>query len=305
MTEAGGTVVDITSDAAVEGYEGWGGYGSSKAALEQLGNVLAAEHTDLRVYSFDPGDMRTQMHQDAFPGEDISDRPEPEAVAGPPPPRSRVAAQRPLPRCRPAITRMTAAGVDADRLVFELPPALEAGTPAEARGLTRDAVRMLVAHRATGEIEHSTFTMLPTFLDPGDVVVVNTSATIPAAVDAVAADGTSLVVHLSTQVTPDRWVIELRRPTPRHRTLAGAAAPVAVEPRRGGYRVHRGAVRDGRPPVAGPAAAPTSTGLAGLPRPAHSIRLRRAAMAAERVPERLRAGAGQRRDAERRPPVHP
>jgi S-adenosylmethionine:tRNA ribosyltransferase-isomerase len=110
---------------------------------------------------------------------------------------------------------MTAAGVDADRLVFELPPALEAGTPAEARGLTRDAVRMLVAHRATGEIEHSTFTMLPTFLDPGDVVVVNTSATIPAAVDAVAADGTRLVVHLSTQVTADRWVIELRWPTSR------------------------------------------------------------------------------------------
>jgi NAD(P)-dependent dehydrogenase (short-subunit alcohol dehydrogenase family) len=81
LTEAGGTVVDITSDAAVEGYEGWGGYGSSKAALDQLGNVLAAEHPDLRVYSFDPGDMRTQMHQDAFPGEDISDRPEPEQVA--------------------------------------------------------------------------------------------------------------------------------------------------------------------------------------------------------------------------------
>ena len=81
LTEAGGTVVDITSDAAVEGYEGWGGYGSSKAALEQLGNVLAAEHPDLRVYSFDPGDMRTQMHQDAFPGEDISDRPEPGEVA--------------------------------------------------------------------------------------------------------------------------------------------------------------------------------------------------------------------------------
>jgi NAD(P)-dependent dehydrogenase (short-subunit alcohol dehydrogenase family) len=81
LTATGGTVVDITSDAAVEGYEGWGGYGSSKAALEQLGNVLAAEHPDLRVYSFDPGDMRTQMHQDAFPGEDISDRPEPAEVA--------------------------------------------------------------------------------------------------------------------------------------------------------------------------------------------------------------------------------
>jgi len=75
-----GTIVNITSDAAVEPYAGWGGYGSSKAALEQLSNVLAAEETDRRVYWFDPGDMRTQMHQDAFPGEDISDRPEPEAI---------------------------------------------------------------------------------------------------------------------------------------------------------------------------------------------------------------------------------
>ena len=75
-----GTVVNVTSDAAVEAYETWGGYGSSKAALEQWGNVLAAEEPGVRVYTFDPGDMRTQMHQDAFPGEDISDRPEPEAV---------------------------------------------------------------------------------------------------------------------------------------------------------------------------------------------------------------------------------
>ena len=75
---AGGRIVNVTSDAAVEGYEGWGGYGSSKAALEQLSNVLGAEHPELRVYSVDPGDMRTQMQQDAFPGEDISDRPPPE-----------------------------------------------------------------------------------------------------------------------------------------------------------------------------------------------------------------------------------
>ncbi|MCU1459545.1 MAG: short-chain dehydrogenase/reductase [Actinomycetia bacterium] len=75
-----GAIVDVTSDAAVEGYEGWGGYGSSKAALDQLGNVLGAEEPDLRVYSFDPGDMRTQMHQEAFPGDDISDRPEPATV---------------------------------------------------------------------------------------------------------------------------------------------------------------------------------------------------------------------------------
>jgi NAD(P)-dependent dehydrogenase (short-subunit alcohol dehydrogenase family) len=74
----GGVVLNITSDAAVENYPGWGGYGSSKAALEQLSNVLAAEHPDLRVYWADPGDMRTRMHQEAFPGEDISDRPPPE-----------------------------------------------------------------------------------------------------------------------------------------------------------------------------------------------------------------------------------
>ncbi|CAN5850772.1 SDR family oxidoreductase [soil metagenome] len=73
-----GTVVNITSDAAVEPYEGWGGYGASKAALEQASDVLAAEEPDVMVYWFDPGDMRTRMHQKAFPGEDISDRPLPE-----------------------------------------------------------------------------------------------------------------------------------------------------------------------------------------------------------------------------------
>jgi NAD(P)-dependent dehydrogenase (short-subunit alcohol dehydrogenase family) len=74
----GACVINITSDAGVEAYEGWGGYGSSKAALEQLSNILAAENPSYRVYWVDPGDMRTQMHQEAFPGEDISDRPLPE-----------------------------------------------------------------------------------------------------------------------------------------------------------------------------------------------------------------------------------
>jgi NAD(P)-dependent dehydrogenase (short-subunit alcohol dehydrogenase family) len=71
----GGCIINVTSDAAVEPYEGWGGYGSSKAALEQLSAVLAGEQPSLRVYAVDPGDMRTQMQQEAFPGEDISDRP--------------------------------------------------------------------------------------------------------------------------------------------------------------------------------------------------------------------------------------
>jgi NAD(P)-dependent dehydrogenase (short-subunit alcohol dehydrogenase family) len=75
-----GAIVNISSDAAVEGYEGWGGYGSSKAALDQITNVLAAEEPGVTVVAFDPGDMRTQMHQEAFPGGDISDRPEPESV---------------------------------------------------------------------------------------------------------------------------------------------------------------------------------------------------------------------------------
>jgi NAD(P)-dependent dehydrogenase (short-subunit alcohol dehydrogenase family) len=76
-------VINVTSDAAVEPYEGWGGYGAGKAALEHLGSVLAVEQPSLAVWSVDPGDLRTAMHQAAFPGEDISDRPEPaSAVPG-------------------------------------------------------------------------------------------------------------------------------------------------------------------------------------------------------------------------------
>jgi NAD(P)-dependent dehydrogenase (short-subunit alcohol dehydrogenase family) len=74
----GARVVNVTSDAAVEAYEGWGGYGSSKAMLEQLTRVLAVERPELNFYAFDPGDMNTALHQAAFPGEDISDRPPPE-----------------------------------------------------------------------------------------------------------------------------------------------------------------------------------------------------------------------------------
>jgi NAD(P)-dependent dehydrogenase (short-subunit alcohol dehydrogenase family) len=77
---ASGTVITLTSDAAVEAYAGWGGYGAAKAALDQLTAVLAVEEPSLHIHAFDPGDMRTAMHQRAFPGEDISDRPEPETV---------------------------------------------------------------------------------------------------------------------------------------------------------------------------------------------------------------------------------
>ena len=80
LRASGGAVLNITSDAAVEAYAGWGGYGAAKAALEQASNVLAAEEPTLRVWWADPGDLRTDMHQLAFPGEDISDRPEPSSV---------------------------------------------------------------------------------------------------------------------------------------------------------------------------------------------------------------------------------
>ena len=102
LAASGGAVVNVTSDAAVEPYPGWGGYGSSKAALEQLSAVLAAEEPGVRVWCFDPGDMRTQMHQDAFPGEDISDRPDPAAV---------VPAIRAILSARPPSGRLRAADV--------------------------------------------------------------------------------------------------------------------------------------------------------------------------------------------------
>jgi NAD(P)-dependent dehydrogenase (short-subunit alcohol dehydrogenase family) len=77
LRDSHGTIVDISSDAAVDSYPGWAGYGSAKAALDQLTAILAAEEPGLHVYAVDPGDMRTDMHQRAFPGEDISDRPLP------------------------------------------------------------------------------------------------------------------------------------------------------------------------------------------------------------------------------------
>jgi NAD(P)-dependent dehydrogenase (short-subunit alcohol dehydrogenase family) len=83
LRERGGAVVNVSSDAAVEAYEGWGGYGSAKAAVERISAGLAAEEPAVRVWWVDPGDLRTRMHQEAFPGEDISDRPPPETAVAP------------------------------------------------------------------------------------------------------------------------------------------------------------------------------------------------------------------------------
>jgi S-adenosylmethionine:tRNA ribosyltransferase-isomerase len=97
-----------------------------------------------------------------------------------------------------------------NRIRFDLPPQLEASVPPEARGITRDAVRLMVAHKASGEIVHANFNELPRFLDAGDLVVVNTSGTLAAALDATAPDGRALGVHLSTRLPADLWVVELR-----------------------------------------------------------------------------------------------
>jgi S-adenosylmethionine:tRNA ribosyltransferase-isomerase len=97
------------------------------------------------------------------------------------------------------------------RLSFDLPAHLEAAEPAEARGMTREAVRMLVAERSSGALTHSTFGALPTFLRAGDLVVINTSAVVPAAVTGWTDDNTKLIVHLSTRLDDGRWVVEPRR----------------------------------------------------------------------------------------------
>ena len=202
----------MTSDAAVEPYEGWGGYGSSKAALEQLSNILAAENPGLRVYRVDPGDMRTQMHQEAFPDEDISDRPLPEESV---PGLHRAPDGRPAERALrgpragregrdnhrgliEGVAKLSNTLTEALRTIetfpdypearsplhFELPPELEAGEPPEARGLRRDEVRLMVSYLDDDRVVHSRFGDLPEFLEAGDTLVINTSGTMNAALPA-------------------------------------------------------------------------------------------------------------------------
>ena len=143
----GATIVAITSDAAVEPYEGWGAYAAAKAGFEQLAAVLGVERPDLRVLRVDPGDMRTQMHQDAFPGEDISDRPLPEdRVPGLRGADRGTVALRPLPghrRARPAGGGvMTAVGLPDRVLDIEVPDGPHRRPPrrgAKDAGATRSA----------------------------------------------------------------------------------------------------------------------------------------------------------------------
>ena len=137
-----------------------------------------------------------------------------------------------------AMPAVAAAG-SSHRLSFDLPSHLEAAEPAEARGLTRDAVRMLVAERATGRLVHTTFGALPTFLQAGDLVVINTSAVVPAAVTAWDDRDNKIIVHLSTRLDDGRWVVEPRRIDGRttrrwegavpHRMSAGEGATITLD----------------------------------------------------------------------------
>ena len=204
-------VINVSSDAAVEPYEGWGGYGSAKAALDHLTAILAVERHDLRVYAVDPGDMNTRLHQEAFPGEDISDRPPPEAsvpgllalIEGDLP-------ERPLPGAgaRPERRRERAASA-------------RAATPPRVR----DEVRLMVAQDGR-PLVHTDFLDLPNHLRAGDLLIVNASATIPAALPARRADGSAVDLHLSTPdpAHADRWVVELRRDGRRARARAETLA---------------------------------------------------------------------------------
>src|SRR5512138_266103 len=106
---------------------------------------------------------------------------------------------------------MSAAILDGPALDFVLPPSLEAHEPPEARGERRDAVRLLVS-RGCDDPVHARFTDLASFLRPGDLVVLNTSGTRPAAVDATTRDGRRLVVHVSTELPAALWLVEVRQP---------------------------------------------------------------------------------------------
>lgn len=135
------------------------------------------------------------------------------------------------------------------QLEFAPGPELEATAPPEARGLSRDGVRLMVASRPAGDIVHATFDQFPDFLRAGDLVVVNNSATLPAAVDAVAAGGMNLTVHFSTELSADLWVVEPRRrvagsthqwvgePPPRRLHFADGGSIELVEPYLGSDRL--------------------------------------------------------------------
>ena len=225
----GARIVNVTSDAAVEAYEGWGGYGSSKAALEQLTDVLAAERPNLARLRLRP---RRHEHRDAPGGVPRRGHLRPPAARGE---RARAAlpAHGDLPSGRYRRRRPEGRRLERRSPRSSSPSASRPTRRRRRAGLARDDVRMLVA-RGDGRLVHARARELPDFLRPGDLVVVNTSATLPAALAARRTDGTALELRLSTPLpgaADDRWVVELRarrralpRRARRRRARAAAAA---------------------------------------------------------------------------------
>ena len=228
----GGTIVNISSDAAVEPYAGWGGYGSAKAALEHMSRILAAEldGSGIGVIVADPGDMDTELHRAAVPDADAvparrSARRRARAAA-----RDRSAARRVRAR-RAAVRRSDGERVTA-AVSFTLPPANEATTTPERRGLARDGVRLLVTDVAKRTQHDAVFRELPWFLRRGDLLVVNDSATLAAALVARRADGTPFPLHLSTQIGGELWIAEPRAAVSagERATLAGGGSATFLSP---------------------------------------------------------------------------
>ncbi len=286
-----GTIVNITSDAAVEAYEGWGGLrlvqGGARARRPACWPRSTPSCGCSRV---DPGDLRTEMHQDAFPGEDICDRPLARGrrarAAGPD--RGRPA-QRPVLGARPwpplsvsARSRVVTPLATSTVAPFTLDPAREAHEPPEARGLPPGRRPPDGVGRRDAPGPHPLPATSPTALDPGDLVVVNTSATVAAAVDGRLASGEPVAVHVSGQLPGGLWLVEVRQPDGRHHPAAGPRrAPVGALRRR---RVRRAAVAVRRLAAAvvrplRPAPAPSPSYLAGHGR-ADPLPLRRPRLAA-------------------------
>ena len=293
----GAAIVNLSSDAAVEAYAGWGGYGSAKAALDQLSAILAAERPDLRVYAADPGDMRTRMHQEAFPGEDISDRPLPETsvpgllalIDGHP-------AERPLPRPRTRPSARVSA--------LELAPHLEAHEPPEQRGLGRDDVALLVATRHDGRLQHARFpraAAVPGAGRPAGREHVGDACRQRSTHGSASAGSSSACRRRST---PASWVVELRTDTgePLRRPPIGACLDAPGRCRAELLARYADSDRLSRRATLGrPSDSATTSHRHG-----HPIRYGYVPepLADRRLPDRVRARARQRRDAERRTAVH-
>ncbi len=284
----GACVINVTSDAAVEAYEGWGGYGSSKAALEQLTRVLAAEHPELRIVAVDPGDMNTQLHQEAFPGEDISDRPPPEASV--PGLLAIVYGDAPSGRYQASAVapRMTRAGVRASR------------RPSRPASATTSACW---SPRGPGSATTASSTS-PICSSPATCWSSTPPRPSPRRSRAARAS-TSRPRSPRRRRVPDdgheRWVIELRDGDARHR--AGRAGQ-RIELPGGGEAELLAPYLGGRSAVGRAADAPGAA--ARLPRrarPTDPLPPPARAAPARRLPDDLRHRARQRRDAERRAAV--